>query len=91
MAYLSKPFEHDLFVSYAHGRADRGGVKRLKHWSERLKAELEGEIIDLLPEFEPLDIFIDVQLDPTAPLTDQLRDDISHSGLLLVIMSEHWS
>ena len=36
MAYLSKPFEHDIFVSYAHGLADRRGIKRLKHWSERL-------------------------------------------------------
>ena len=63
------PFEHDVFVSYAHGRR-AAGVKRLKHWSERLKDELDGEIVDLLPEFEPLDIFIDEQLDPTQPLTD---------------------
>lgn len=90
MAYLGKPFGHDLFVSYAHGRAERRGVNRLKHWSERLKEEIDGEIVDLLPEFEPLDIFIDDQLDPTKPLTEQLRGEVSQSGLLLVIMSEHY-
>lgn len=90
MAYLSTPFEHDIFVSYAHGRADRQGVKGLKHWSERLKDELEFEIVDLLPEFEPLDIFIDKQLDPTRPLTDMLRGHVASSGLLLVIMSERY-
>lgn len=90
MTYLRKPFQHDLFVSYAHGRADRRGVKRLKHWSEQLKLEIEGEIVDLLPEFEPLNIFIDDELDPAAPLTEQLRDKVGHSGLLLVIMTEHY-
>ena len=91
MAYLSTPFEHDIFVSYAHGRADRqSGVKRLKHWSERLKDELEGEIVDLLPEFEPLDIFIDRQLDPTERLTPLVHREVSGSGLLLIIMSEHY-
>jgi hypothetical protein len=90
MAYLSRPFEHDIFVSYAHGLADRRGVKRLKHWSERLKEELHGDIVDLLPEFKPLDIFIDTQLDPTQPLTDLLRRHVSRSGLLLVIMSDHY-
>jgi TIR domain len=90
MAYLSNPFEHDMFVSYAHGRADRQGVKGLKHWSERLTDELEGEIVDLLPEFETLDIFMDRQLDPTQPLTALLRREVSGSGLLLVIMSEHY-
>jgi hypothetical protein len=90
MAYLSTPFEHDVFVSYAHGLADRRGVKRLKHWSERLKEELHGDIVDLLPEFRPLDIFIDEQLDPTQPLTGLLREHVSRSGLLLVIMSDHY-
>src|SRR5690348_3102553 len=90
MAYLSPPFAHDIFVSYAHGRADRHGVKRLKHWSERLKDELKFEIVDLAPEFDPLDVFIDEQLDPTQPLTDLVRGHVSSSGLLLVIMSERY-
>ncbi len=90
MAYLNAPFEHDIFVSYAHGRAERQGVKGLKHWSERLKEELEGDIVEFLPEFDTLDIFIDRQLDPTQPLTEQLRTKVSRSGLLLVIMSERY-
>jgi hypothetical protein len=90
MAYLSTPFEHDIFVSYAHGRAERQGVKGLKHWSERLKDQLEFWIKDLKLEFDDLDIFIDKQLDPTQPLTDLLRGHVSSSGLLLVIMSERY-
>jgi hypothetical protein len=90
MAYRSTPFEHDIFVSYAHGPADRGGIKRLKHWSERLKDELEFEIKDLKLEFDDLDVFIDKQLDPTQALTDLLRGHVASSGLLLVIMSERY-
>jgi hypothetical protein len=90
MAYLSTPFEHDIFVSYAHGVADRRGVRRLKDWSERLNDELESEIKNLRLEFDDLDIFIDRDLDPTRPLTDLLRGHVSSSGLLLVIMSERY-
>src|SRR5262249_37105839 len=49
-----------------------------------------GEIVDLLPEFDALDIFIDDQLDPTEPLTDSIRTEVKASGLLLVVMSEHY-
>jgi TIR domain len=90
MAYLSKPFEHDVFVSYAHGRAERPGIKGLKHWSERLRDELEAGIVEFVREFEPLDIFIDRQLDPTQPLSDLVRCHVIGSGLLLVIMSERY-
>ena len=90
MAYLSTPFEHDIFVSYAHGVADRRGVKRLKDWSERLNDELESEIKNWQLEFDDLNIFIDRDLDPTRPLTDLLRGHVASSGLLLVIMSERY-
>jgi len=90
MPYITPNFLHDIFVSYAHGRADRRGIKRLKFWTERLREELHGEIVDLLPEFEELDIFIDHQLDPTEPLTDAIRADVKGSGLLLIVMSEHY-
>jgi hypothetical protein len=90
MAYLSPGFEHDIFVSYAHGVADRRGVRRLKDWSERLNDELESEIKNLRLEFDDLKIFIDRDLDPTRPLTDLLRGHASSSGMLLVIMSERY-
>jgi len=90
MPYINYHYTHDIFFSYAHGRADRQGTKRLKFWSERLREELIGEIVDLLPEFTDLDIFIDDQLDPTEPLTDSIQTEIKGSGLLLIVMSEHY-
>src|SRR5262249_30824971 len=90
MPYINHHFRHDIFFSYAHGRADKQRIKRLKFWSERLREELHGEIVDLLPEFDALDIFIDDQLDPTEPLTDSIRTEVKASGLLLVVMSEHY-
>ena len=85
MPFLGPPFEHDVFVSYAHGR---GG--KLLRWSQRLIEELEGDILDLVTEFDDVDIFIDPDLDPTRPLTQQLRGTVQSSGLLLIIMSEHY-
>lgn len=90
MAYINHDFLHDIFFSYAHGRAQDNGTERLKYWSETLRNELYGEIIDLLPEFNNLDIFIDNQLDPTQPLTDAIRKEVKGSGLLLILMSNHY-
>ena len=42
MSYLRPPFEHDVFVSYAHGRGER-----LKHWSQCLADELKSDIQQL--------------------------------------------
>jgi hypothetical protein len=92
MAFINHNFRHDIFVSYAHGLADRKGtgIKRLKFWSESLINELYGEIVDLSPKFSDLDIFIDDQLDPTEPLTSSIRKEVKGSGLLIIVMSEHY-
>ena len=88
MAYLSKPFEHDVFVSYAHGPARGTNGSSIGLSGSRTRS-VTGST-DLVPEFRPLDIFIDGQLDPTQPLTDLVRRHVSRSGLLLVIMSNHY-
>lgn len=85
MSFLGPPFEHDVFVSYAHGR---GG--NLLRWSHCLIETLENDILDLETEFDDLDVFIDLELDPTKPLTKQLRGKVQKSGLLLVIMSKRY-
>lgn len=86
MAYLkSPPFEYDVFVSYAHGESGM-----LKDWTLRLVDRLEGDILDWVPEFRDLHIFIDSKLDPTKKLSDQLRDAVGKSGLLLIVMSEQY-
>ena len=85
MPFLDPPFKHDVFVSYAHGR---GG--RLLRWSQRLIDELKGDIRDLVTEFDDVDIFIDPDLDPTLPLTQQLRGEVQASGLLMIMMSERY-
>ena len=86
MPFLDSPFQHDVFVSYAHGPNDK-----LKDWSHYLVNELEDNISSFEIEFSGLiDIFIDRDLDPTRRLTDQLEGKIKGSGLLLVIMSDHY-
>ena len=65
MSYLGPPFKHDVFVSYAHGR---GG--NLLRWSHRLIEEIENDILDLATAFDDIDVFIDLELDPTKPLTE---------------------
>ncbi len=85
MPFLGSKFEHDVFVSYAHGR---GG--NLLRWSQRLTKELESNLLDLETEFDDFDIFIDPELDPTLPLTEQLRDKVQKSGLLMVIMTKRY-
>lgn len=85
MSYLDGPFDYDVFVSYAHG-----GGRRLKEWSQRLVDELESEIQDFSVDFDELEVFIDTELDPTKPLTGQLRGSVRASGLLLVIMTDRY-
>jgi len=82
MAFLAPHFEHDLFVSYAHGA---GGT--YKRWTRQLVDDLKDAILDetLVDQFK---IAIDRDLDVTGSLEDQLRNKVKSSGLLLVIMSK---
>ena len=84
MPYLNPPLIHDVFVSYAHG------TKHLKKWSQQLADELKEDILGFHGEFDDLEIFIDTNLDPAMPLTDQLEDSVRASGLLLVVMSARY-
>lgn len=96
MSYIGSPFKFDLFVSYSHGDVEGTGSSLLKSWSAGLARELEAEL-RFNPKFSAdLKVFFDdhyrpdQRVDPMALLTDQLRDDISGSALLAILMSEQY-
>lgn len=92
MAYVGLPFLHDVFVSYSHGD-DGSGQSYLQPWSLAFARELERELRSDRRFRQNLRVFLDDDhrpgqgIDPMAPLTDQLRDDIGASAILLVLMS----
>lgn len=96
MSYVGEPFLHDLFVSYSHGDVDGSGRSKLKQWSQGFVQELESEL-RALPRFgKALKIFLDQHeqpeqgLDPMAPLSKQLNEDIGSSALLTILMSPQY-
>jgi hypothetical protein len=92
MAYVGLPFANDLFVSYSHGDDGNGGAY-LQPWSAAFAEELERELRADRKFRLDLRIFLDKDhrpghgVDPMAPLTDQLRQQIGDSALLVVLMS----
>lgn len=96
MAYVGHPFTHDLFVSYSHGRDNGKGKGVLQPWSAVFVEALEIELKLENQLCEDLKIFIDKDerpghgVDPMSPLTDQLRERINGSALLVILMSDQY-
>jgi hypothetical protein len=96
LAYVGDPFAYDIFVSYSHGDPDGTGTSKLHQWSNGFVRELESELRQFPQLAGNLRIFLDNHhrpsqgLDPMAPLTAQLRDDIERSAFLTVLMSPHY-
>jgi len=91
MAYLEPYFEPDVFVSYSHADPRGSGASPLKAWTQALIQKLQNEIIALEDtEFDRLRLWIDRDIDPTAHLTDQLRELVSGSGVLIIVMSKRY-
>jgi hypothetical protein len=89
MPYLSKT-QHDIFVSYAHGPAP---WDLLGDWSRRFKVLLQSHLDHLMGTKDPnrrVSIWMDQTLSGNQPLTDEIRDAVQHSALLLVIMSRYY-
>ena len=95
MAVLAPEFRHDLFISYGRGDADQTGNTPLITWSAAFAHELEDEL-RIVPSLKGSEVFFDAscrpgqRLDPSDPLTEQLRRAISESALLLILMSPHY-
>jgi hypothetical protein len=92
MAYVGLPFAFDIFISYSHGD-DGAGAAYLQPWSAAFARELERELRADRKFRQELRIFLDqshrpgLGIDPLAPLTEQLREQIGASALLLILMS----
>src|SRR5262245_60286981 len=96
MAYL-RGYEHDAFVSYAHGpkfqlfNSDDGDL--LSQWSRELVQDLGEQIAVKLGTKEPgraLSLWMDPTLRGNEPLSDTLKEAIERSALLVVIMSPYY-
>jgi len=90
MAFLAPFFQHDVFVSYAHGVGPGASESPLKRWTHRLIRELKSEIHSVSKRFDALALWSDEEIDPTNLLTPELRGKVENSGLLMIIMSERY-
>jgi TIR domain len=89
MPYLAPHFDYDVFMSYAHG--GRGAVDPpLRRWSQALIDRLKADILSLFTEFDDLAIWDDRSIDPTAALTEELRNKVERACLLLIVMSPRY-
>jgi hypothetical protein len=92
MSFVGPPFEHDLFISYAHADADRVGDADIKAWCQDFAKDLRTAL-RRFPEFTPFYLYLDEspregeRLDETAGLTPSLRKAAASSALLCAMMS----
>src|SRR5262245_56244444 len=78
MPYLAPHFDYDVFMSYAHGVP--GAVDPpLRRWSQALIDRLKADILSLFTEFDDLAIWDDRSIDPTAALTEELRNKVERA------------
>jgi hypothetical protein len=90
--YLAPAYSPDIFISYSHGDVDGTGQSELKAWSERFARAFEDELRQDA-EFRNLEVFrdasarVETALDPTLPLTKQLRARVEQTAVLTILMS----
>ena len=90
MAYLAPHFEYDIFMSYSHGAVPGIENPPLKRWSQAFIDRLKADILSTRNDFDSLDIFDDRDADRTTGLSDQLKNIVEQSGLLLIVMSPRY-
>ena len=96
MSYVGDPFRHDIFVSYSHGDVAADGELRLKQWSQGFAQELEKELQAFADIGGQIRVFLDADrrpdhgVDPLAPLSDKLKQEVAGSAILAVLMSDHY-
>jgi hypothetical protein len=89
-AFSTPPYAHDVFVSYSHGDPMGTGKSPLANWTHRLIDELVQDIRSVSTEFDQLALWDDREADPTLKLTGMLKNSVSQSALLLVVMSPRY-
>ena len=76
-------YEHDIFVSYAHG-------DQLGAWSIALQEDLR-KALNLILQSKlngtSVNVWIDQALRKNVPLSDQLQGRVKGSALLVIVMS----
>lgn len=90
MTFLRPHFEYDAFVSYSHGLPEGDREFPLRDWTLKLIRRLETDIRLVDTEFDDLHIWRDEHIDPTIQLTDELRAKVSHSGVVIIVMSPRY-
>jgi hypothetical protein len=92
MSFVGRPFEHDVFFSYAHADVDRVGDAEIKAWCQKFASDLR-QALRRFPEFAPLSLYLDEsprtgeRLDETAELTPSLKKAAGASAVLCAMMS----
>jgi hypothetical protein len=81
-SYLAPLFDPDVFVSYSHGDPIEGRAP-LRDWTQALIQRLQDRLHALETEFDDLRLWMDPLVDPTADLTEELREKASASGVLM--------
>jgi hypothetical protein len=89
-SFAGPPYSYDVFVSYSHGDPKGIGKTPLATWTHRLIDELEQDIHSTTTEFDQLALWNDRQADPTLKLTDTIKELVSRSALLLIVMSPRY-
>jgi hypothetical protein len=89
MSYLKPHFDPDIFVSYSHGNP-QGGQAPLRDWTRDLVSRLKAGLRALQTEFDDLQVWMDPDVDPTAYLTDELKEKAGGCGILMIVMSNRY-
>jgi len=88
MSYTGSSY--DVFISYSHGDPRGTGRAPLANWTHRLIDELRQDIESTSTEFDHLALWDDREADPALNLTPMLKDCVSKSALLLIVMSPRY-
>jgi hypothetical protein len=95
MCYIGPPFEHDVFVSYAHAEEETGSALLLKwshHVIDRITNLLKTRFNPLQGPGSHIDVFIDKNvLQSGEKLSEELKKAVETSAFLLVLMSPSYS
>jgi hypothetical protein len=89
MSYLAPHFDPDVFVSYSQGDAI-GGHAPLRDWTQALVGRLRDRLHALETEFDELNIWMDLRVDPTTQLTEDLKAKASSCGILMIVMTKRF-